>query len=84
VPFQANDRFRAEAHDVADLERRDAGSRKMPRWLGERGGRVEDYRFYLFGTRYEYVFLAYGARTDELVGVLDIDALHIPPITGAG
>ncbi len=59
-------------YDRSVLVDRDQTVQQIPRWLAAHGGDLDEYRFYPYGSRYQYVFLGY--RDDELLGVLSTPA----------
>jgi hypothetical protein len=63
-----------DPYEPATLLERDAASQSIPQWLSRYGGTLEDYRFYPFGTRFNYVFLGFRANSSELIGILDTPA----------
>jgi len=75
IPFDAGSAvFQAEYTEAQELLERDEVAQKLPQWLAEHGGKLEDYRFYPYGTRFKYTYLGYRAQSSELVGILDTPA----------
>lgn len=71
IPFDADAAsFRKQSIAAADLLENDETAQKLPTWLVQHGGSLKDYRFYPYGTRYKYVYLAYRDQPSELVGLL--------------
>ena len=66
APFSPGTRFEKDAYSLADIEDRDWEKRSIPEWLDAHGGSISDYRFYLFGARYKYVFLGFRSTDDTL------------------
>lgn len=66
--------FVSQPYDVEKLIDRDQVSQQIPMWLARYGGTLADYRFYPFGSRYNYVFLGYRANGSQLLGVLETPA----------
>jgi hypothetical protein len=59
-----------EAFDPAELQSRDQQTRQLPVWLAEHGGSLEDYAFFPFGSRYDYIFLGLSRENGEILGLL--------------
>jgi hypothetical protein len=59
-----------EAIAPAALQGLDRESRYLPGWLTRYGGKLEDYAFFNFATRYHYAFLGVRRADGELVGML--------------
>ena len=59
-----------EAFDHDELRKRDAQAEQIPGWLDRHGGQLEDYAFFPFATRYEYVFLGVSKAQQRIVGLL--------------
>ncbi|MDP6376809.1 MAG: hypothetical protein QF921_12085 [Pseudomonadales bacterium] len=72
VPF---DRWDPELHEHAysldEIRERDQETQVLPVWLAQHGGEASDYRYYPFGTRYSYAFLAMSKDT-AMVDLLDV------------
>lgn len=71
-----------EAIDLAHLEQLDRGAQTVSRWLADHGGTFEDYDFFPYGARYEYVFLAVSRHSREIVGLLKIPRMGREPAQG--
>ncbi|MCZ6619158.1 MAG: hypothetical protein O7E57_13615 [Gammaproteobacteria bacterium] len=74
-PFDAREiDVEKEAFPYSVLIDRDQKTKNIPLWLSEHGGQLEDYAFFPFATRYEYIFLGVDKRKGQLVGVLKTPA----------
>ena len=74
-PFDASQiDVEKEAFPYELLVDRDQKFRNIPQWLSEHGGQLEDYAFFPFATRYEYVFLGVDKKSGHLTGVLKTPA----------
>ncbi len=75
VPFDPGTAAVTEQpYGTDELLARDAETQQIPRWLAKHGGSLEDYRFYPYGTRFNYLFLGYRADDSELLGILETPA----------
>jgi len=72
APFAPGAEF-ASSYDQKVLLERDRATHEVSRWVSVHGGSVDDYRFYPYGARYKYVYLAFRISTSECVGILDVD-----------
>jgi hypothetical protein len=81
VPLRAlSDRYVPLTYDLLAVEReavgyealaaQDSGHGELPKWLAAHGGRIEDYAFFRFATRYVYSFLAISKERGEIAGYL--------------
>jgi hypothetical protein len=69
-PFTAADVDLDDAFPIDELRDRDQETGQIPLWLADNGGALEDYAFYPFGARYEYVFLGIDRRDRQIKGLL--------------
>jgi hypothetical protein len=76
VPLASDATLVANDYDATELHQRDAATHEVSRWATAHGGAIDDFRFFPFGARYKYVYLAYRAATNECVGLLDVDVPH--------
>jgi hypothetical protein len=67
--------FAAESENLEDLIDRDMETQQLPLWLAEHGGSLDEYRFYPYGTRFGYQYLAYREETLELVGIVEVSPI---------
>jgi len=75
VPFDPNaPAVLEQPYDMDELLSRDAISQQVPGWLKKYGGTLGEYRFYPYGTRFNYVFLGFKNETSELLGILGTPA----------
>jgi hypothetical protein len=71
VPFSTEDLdFERDPYPNEKLVDRDRDTKDIPRWLAEHGGSLEDYAFYRFGTRYQFIFVGVNKSTREVKGIL--------------
>lgn len=61
-----------EAFAYAGLIERDTDEESLQGWLDEYGGELEDYAFFPYGARYQYVFLGVSKRDEAVVGLLEV------------
>lgn len=68
------ERLRAdrEAMSGDTLERLDQQNQALTQWLEARDGRLEDYAFFPYGARYDYVILAFSRASGEPAGLVDL------------
>ncbi len=65
----------SQAFDTRELQERDTVREVLPAWLEEHGGTTDDYRFYPFGARYQYIYLVLDRETGHVADVLGIPRL---------
>ena len=70
VPFAPADVNLDEAFPMNELQDRDQETEQIPLWLADNGGALEDYAFYPFGARYEYIFVGIDRRDGQIKGLL--------------
>ncbi|MDH3644192.1 MAG: hypothetical protein OES38_18950 [Gammaproteobacteria bacterium] len=63
-----------DAFSIDELQDRDQETKQIPIWLAENGGALEDYAFFPFGTRYEYIFIGVDRRDGQVKGLLKTPA----------
>lgn len=70
--FEANETFLNASADIREIEFRDTKTKLLPNWLKEHQGNAEDFLFYPFGARYQYVYFAFDQR-GEKVAILPVN-----------
>jgi hypothetical protein len=60
-----------EAVSLEVLQAQESTARRLPRWLEDQGGSVEDYVFFRFASRYVQSVLGVSKGSQEIVGVLE-------------
>lgn len=61
-----------EALDREVLERLDREHGALSEWLVRQGGSLEEYAFFPYGARYDYVILAFSRASGEPAGLVDL------------
>ena len=74
APFSIKDLDEREARSPKELEDRDRDSHALQPWLAKHGGKIDDYRFYLFGARYVYSYLGFDKKSGRFSGYLSVPA----------
>jgi len=69
--FKTSKRFLQDSTDIREIEFRDAESNLLPQWLKDSGGEKQNFVFYPFGARYQYVYIGFGTNGD-IAGVLPV------------
>ena len=77
-PFDKTHRlFVNDSTDIDHIKSRDPDGIAFADFFGSYGGGYEDYRFYPYAARYDYFYLGFSAKENELAGPLSI---HIPEV----
>lgn len=71
-PFDSSDPMvKSDSFDITKVKVRDDQINGLDKFLEEHGGVVNDYRFHMFGTRFDYLFLAFRKSDDSFAGLVD-------------
>ena len=71
-PFDANEAFLQQHVDIREIEFRDEESKLLAGWLKQHKGKKQDFLFYPFGARYQYIYMGFDTK-GELVDVLPVE-----------
>ncbi len=69
--FTAGDAFLQDHADIREIEHRDKNTKLLPTWLEKHKGDKQDFLFYPFGARYQYVYLGFDT-SGKKIGVLKV------------
>lgn len=67
-----------EALDSAALQKREQRTGDVSSWLRRHGGQIDDYAFFRFGARYQYLILGVSRANGDIVGLMDTDLRQKP------
>ncbi|NJN51841.1 MAG: hypothetical protein HC809_08785 [Gammaproteobacteria bacterium] len=81
-PFDPQRLKAKDAVEAAELTSREESTGLLTKWVHEHGGSAADYRFYPFGARYKYVYLAFAAQPERPLGLLEITSPYVPTAPG--
>ena len=71
VPFSVEgDDFFAEAEEIEVILAGEAWQARVNNWLDSNGGKLEDYAFFTFSTRFAFGYLVYDRSSRKQVGLI--------------
>lgn len=72
APFDPlQQRFVDQPRSLETILRRPGAQDALDQWVETHGGKIEDYNFYTFSTRYVYLFIGFDKETGQEIGFLD-------------
>jgi hypothetical protein len=75
IPFNPEHlEFDKDPTPTSTILDRDRDTQDVPRWLADHGGQIDDYAFYRFGARYQFIFIGVDKATHKVKGILTTPA----------
>ena len=71
-PFNADAVFLTQSRDIREIKHRDAETQYLPGWLEKHQGQSDDFLFYPFGARYEYLYIGFD-KTGKKIDILPVE-----------